>query len=115
MDGSILTDIKKLLGISEQYENFDQDIILHINSVFMILNQLGVGPKKPYSIEDENDSWSDFISDYAELPAIKSYIYMKVRLMFDPPTVGSHVEAMKELIKEFECRLNYAVDPGEEV
>lgn len=112
MNGSILSDIKKLLGIDDSYTNFDQDIILHINSVFLILNQLGVGPEKPYSIEDESDNWSDFTDDYENLQAIKSYIYLKVRLMFDPPTVGGHIDALKELIREYECRLNYAVDPG---
>ena len=74
---SILTSIKKLLGIPEEYEQFDMDIILHINSVFMILNQLGVGPAEMYRIADKNDKWLDFVTDYDDLDAVKSYMFLK--------------------------------------
>lgn len=103
---SILTSIKKLLGIIEEYEEFDVDIIIHINSVFMILRQLGVGPIEPFSISDKSAEWTDFIpADDPRFESVKSYVYMKCRQMFDPPT-GAGAEAMNNLIQELEWRLN---------
>ena len=111
---SILTSIKKLLGIAEEYEHFDNDIIMHINSVFMILTQLGVGPSKGFVITDSSASWDDFLPEGGEkLQAVKTYMYMKVRLMFDPPTSSAIMESMNRMINEFEWRLNVAVDPGD--
>ena len=111
---SILTSIKKLLGIAEEYEHFDNDIIMHINSVFMILTQLGVGPSKGFMITDSSASWDDFLPEGGEkLQAVKTYMYMKVRLMFDPPTSSAVMESMNRMINEFEWRLNVAVDPGD--
>lgn len=107
---SILTSIKKLLGITEEYTHFDADIIMHINSAFMVLNQLGVGPANGFFIEDDSTTWSEYLGDPTELQLVKSYMYMKVRMMFDPPT-GSVLTSMKEQINEFEWRLNVAVDP----
>lgn len=103
---SILISIKKLLGISKDYSAFDQDIIMHINSVFMILNQLGIGPEKGYFINDADDAWSEFINDDDDLNAIKSYMYLKVKLLFDPPINGTVMEATKQQISELEWRLN---------
>ena len=103
---SILTSIKKLLGIPEDYEHYDADIIMHINSVFMILNQLGVGPSNGFSITDKNAVWSNFISDNNNLEAVKSYVYMKVRLLFDPPLSSAVMECMNRMIGELEWRLN---------
>ena len=109
---SILTSIKKLLGIAEEYEHFDNDIIMHINSVFMILTQLGVGPSKGFVITDSSASWDDFLKEEKEkLQAVKTYMYMKVRLMFDPPTSSAVMESMNRTISELEWRLNVAVDP----
>lgn len=102
---SILTSIKKLLGISEEYTHFDQDIIIHINSVFMILTQMGVGPADGFYIEDKSLYWEDYISDPIELQAVKSYMYMKVKLLFDPPASSAVMEAMNRSISEFEWRL----------
>ena len=99
---SILTSIKKLLGIPEDYEHYDSDIIMHINSVFMILNQLGVGPSNGFSITDKTAVWSNFIN----LEAVKSYVYMKVRLLFDPPLSSAVMECMNRMIGELEWRLN---------
>ena len=82
---SILTSIKKLLGITEEYDQFDPDIIMHINSVFMILTQLGVGPAEGFSIEDDTAVWTDFIQDVKKLESVKTYVYLKVKLAFDPP------------------------------
>lgn len=110
MNDSILTSIKKLLGITEEYEHFDQDIIIHINSVFMILNQLGVGPTNGFSITDKTAVWSDFISEGANLESVKSYIYLKVRLLFDPPTTSAVMESMNRMISELEFRLNVSVE-----
>ena len=103
---SILTSIKKLLGIPEDYEHYDADIIMHINSVFMILNQLGVGPSNGFSITDKTAVWSNFISDNDNLEAVKSYVYMKVRLLFDPPLSAAVMECMNRMIGELEWRLN---------
>lgn len=111
---SILTSVKKLLGITEEYKQYDTDIIFHINTVFMILNQLGVGPAKPFSITDKKSKWSDFIGDADNIEAVKSYMFLKVKSLFDPPQIGAVAEASNNLIKEFEWRLNVAVDPGEE-
>lgn len=109
---SILDSIKKLLGITEEYTHFDPDIIMHINSAFFTLNQLGVGPDEPFKIEDKSDTWDDFVSGQ-DVEAIKSYIGLKVRTLFDPPTNSSLLSAINEQIKEFEWRLNVQVDPEE--
>lgn len=103
---SILISIKKLLGLTAEYKNFDADIIMHINSVFMILNQLGVGPSKGFRIEDDLAVWSDYIDDIDNLDAVKSYIHLKVKLMFDPPLNSAVIEAIKQTINELEWRLN---------
>ena len=105
---SILTSIKKLLGITEEYEHFDQDIIIHINTALMILTQLGVGPSEGFFIKDKYALWSDFITDVKTLEAVKSYIYLKVRMLFDPPTSSSLMNAMEQNMKELEWRLNVA-------
>lgn len=107
---SILTSIKKLLGISEDYTQFDSDLIMHINTVFLNLTQLGVGPEEGFSIQNENDAWSDFIDNNTQLQAVKSYMYLKVKLLFDPPLSSSVIESMNRMIAELEFRLNAAVD-----
>ena len=107
---SILTSIKKLLGIAEDYEHFDSDIIIHINSVFMILNQLGVGTSEVFAIENKDAVWTDFISDTTKVEAVKSYIYLKVKLLFDPPLSSAAMESIKQMISELEWRLNVAAE-----
>ena len=109
---SILISIKKLLGISEDYTQFDADIIMHINTVFLNLTQLGVGPSKGFSISDDISEWSDFvdIENNEQLQAIKSYVYLKVKLLFDPPPSSSVIESMNRMISELEWRLNVAVE-----
>ena len=107
---SILTSIKKLLGIEEDYAHFDADIIMHINSVLSILTQLGVGSSEGYSIKDANATWDEFITNPAKLELVKSYVYLKVRLMFDPPSSSSAIESMKQLISELEFRIIVAVE-----
>lgn len=105
MDESILTSIKKLLGIAKEYDSFDTDIIIHINSVFTILNQLGVGPSEGFKIKNAEDKWSSFIKDEDKLDAVKTYMYLKVKLVFDPPLGSAVMEANKQLINELEWRL----------
>ena len=111
---SILTSIKKLLGVPEDYNHFDVDIMMHINSVFMILTQLGVGPSKGFSIEDDSAEWSDFIEDMTKVEAVKSYIYLKVRLLFDPPASSAVTETINRMINEYEWRLNVAAETPDE-
>lgn len=108
---SILTSVKKLLGITPECTNFDSDIIMHINSVFLILNQIGVGPSKGYRITDEFNTWNEFISeDNPRLEAVKSYMYMKVKLLFDPPSNSSVMESTNRLLSELEWRIYTEVD-----
>lgn len=109
---SILTSIKKLLGISKDYTQFDDDIIMHINSVFMSLTQLGVGPAEGFSIEDDSAYWEDFvdIENNLQLHAVKTYVYLKVKLLFDPPLNSSVIEATNRQIAELEWRLNAVVE-----
>lgn len=103
---SILLSIKKLLGLVEGDQAFDADIIIHINSVFMILQQLGIGPVDGFKIESQEETWDQFIQDDKLLEDIKTYIYLKVKLIFDPPLNSSHLESIKQLISELEFRLN---------
>jgi hypothetical protein len=111
---SILTSIKKLLGITEEYTHFDADLIMHINSVFMTLTQLGVGPSEGFYIEDESAEWVDFIPDLNKLQAVKTYIYLKVRLIFDSASLGSAtLAAYERQIQELEWRLNVAAESDE--
>ena len=109
---SILTSVKKLLGLTEEYTAFDTDLILHINSVLMILNQMGVGPKAPFAISDETATWTEFCEGRTDLEAVKSYVAMKVKLLFDPPQSSTTMEATKNLIAELEWRLYAECDTG---
>ena len=110
MENSILTSIKKMLGVAEDYTEFDEDIITHINSVFLNLTQLGVGPEEGFMIEDDTAVWEDFIGDSIQLQAVKTYTYLKVKLLFDPPLSSSVTESFTRMIAELEWRLNVAVD-----
>lgn len=110
---SILTSIKKLLGIDADYRHFDQDIIMHINSAFAMLTQLGVGPENGFSISDESAVWDDFIPDSPQLGFVKSFMYLKVRIMFDPPLTSSVLDSMQRQIDEFVWRIQVAADPVE--
>lgn len=110
---SILTSIKKLLGIEETFTHFDPDIIVGVNTAFSILTQLGAGPTTGFSISDKTKVWSDFIPDVANThELIKSYIHLKVKLLFDPPTSSAVIEALNKQISELEWRINILVDQG---
>jgi hypothetical protein len=106
MEQSILTSTKKILGVTEDYTVFDLDIITHINSAFSTLTQLGVGPAGGFVIEDEDAEWEDFIGSDLQNHSIKSYVYLKVRMLFDPPTTSYLITAMEKQISELEWRLN---------
>ena len=105
-DKSILDDIKKLVGINKEDLSFDNDILIHINSAFMILNQLGVGPITGFSISDSSKKWKDYLPDTEDFEAVKTYIYLKVKIIFDPPLSTTIMEALKQTISELEWRLN---------
>lgn len=108
---NILDSIKKLLGIDEMDLNFDQELIMHINSVFMVLNQLGVGPVGGFKISSNEEVWTDFVGTRLDLESVKSYIYLKVRLLFDPPQNSFLVGAIEKQIEENEWRLQVQVEP----
>lgn len=106
---SILNSVKKMLGVEADYDHFDPDILMAINSSFTVLCQLGVGPDEEFSIDGPKTTWSDFFA-LCDKPInlVKSYIYLKTKLLFDPPTTGVLHEAMERQIQEFEWRLNVA-------
>lgn len=106
MDHSILNNVKKILGIEADYTSFDADILIHINSVFSTLNQLGIGPTDGYMIEDDTATWDAFIGDDSRLNQVKSYVSLRVRLLFDPPQTSFLIESMKAQIEQMEWRLN---------
>lgn len=110
---SILTSIKKMLGIAEEYTQFDADLIMHINSVLSILTQIGVGPSEGFVIEDDVAVWTDFVPANPKLELIKSYTYMKVKLIFDPPLSSSVIESLNRSTSELEWRIQVAADPVE--
>ena len=114
MTDSILTSIKKMLGMTEEYTAFDTDIIIHINTVFMILHQMGVGPEEGFRIEDKYATWDEYIAEEDNLDAVKTYIYLKVKLIFDPPINGSAVESINRAISEYEWRLNFQAENNKE-
>lgn len=109
-DGSILNTIKKLLNIDSSENSFDTDIIIQINSSFTILRQLGVGPKDGFRISDNTETWDEFIDDNEMLDAVKTFVYLKVKLAFDPPLNASLLESFERQIKELEWRLNVSVE-----
>lgn len=102
---SILTSIKKLLGIAPEYTHFDRDLIIHINTVLSILTQLGVGPQNGFTITGSDEVWNDFMADSPRLEVTKNYIYLKVKQLFDPPTSSAVAESTKRLCDEMEWRI----------
>ena len=102
---SILETIKKLLNVDSEYKAFDTDIITHINSVFLVLNDLGIGPTEPFEIIDETETWEQFDPE-KKFSLVKSYIYLRVRLLFDPPATSFALDAMQKQIDEYAWRLN---------
>ena len=111
MESSILTTIKKMLGLDKDYDVFDEEIKVHINSVFMYLNQLGVGPDTPYSITGDSEMWPEFTPHVDDANALKTYMYRRVKVIFDPPNTSFVLKAIQDQITELEWRLNVQVDP----
>lgn len=106
MTDSILDSTKKVLGIEAEYTAFDVDILMHINTVFMTLNQLGIGPAEGFVVEDKNAKWSEFLGGVPALNAVKTYVYLRVRLLFDPPGTSFALDATQKQVAELEWRLN---------
>src|SRR3954453_6607329 len=106
MEMSILNSTKKILGIASDYTAFDLDVITHINSAFSTLTQLGVGPAEGFMIEDDTAVWTDFILGDPEYNQVKSYVFLRVRLLFDPPATSYLITAYQDQIRELEWRLN---------
>lgn len=112
---SILEDVKKMIGPSASYDAFDTELIIHINSVFSILKQMGVGPQdETFKISGTSEEWSDFYEEGENLEMVKTYIYLKVRLIFDPPQSSFVAEAINRQVSELEWRLNVEVDPKQD-
>lgn len=106
MSDSVLTSTKKTLGLAEDYTAFDLDIITFINGAFGVVNQLGVGQGEGFFIVDDEDLWSDFEVDGSKLALVKTYVYLRVRMLFDPPSTSFHIEACEKQLKEYEWRLH---------
>lgn len=121
MENSILISTKKILGLAEDYTAFDLDIITHINTAFSTLTQLGVGPVEGFMIEDERAEWDDYLNDDNQLNSVRSYVFLRVRQLFDPPTTSYLIDAMEKQIEQLEWRLNVHreetdwVDPNIEI
>lgn len=109
---SILDTIKKTLSIETECTDFDEELILHINSVFSVLTQLGVGPEEGFFITGSSEEWTDFIDDMSKIQMLKTYIGLKVRLIFDPPSTSFAIESIKNAATEYEWRLNVECDRG---
>lgn len=106
---SILISIKKMLGITSEYQHFDPELIIYINSVFTTLAQLGVGSTTPFKITSSKETWNEFLPD-GDLESVKTYVYLKVRLIFDPPTSSYVQQAYQDQIRELEWRMNVTAE-----
>lgn len=105
MSDSILNDVKKVLGLDSGYTPFDIDVIIHINSALTVLNDLGVGPTDVLVITGAENLWSELGLENNQLSMVKSYLYLKTRVVFDPPAFGFHLDALNKQIEEQEYRL----------
>jgi hypothetical protein len=103
---SILDSVKKILGLDPSYTAFDTDVVLHINTVFNVLNGLGIGPVNSFMIEDNTATWDAFLGADPNLNAVKTYVYLRVKLLFDPPQTSFVIESMNKQIEELEWRLS---------
>lgn len=110
MEGSILNTIKKMIGPSIDYGEYDIDLIIHINTALSILNTLGIGPEEGFVITDDEATWTDLLGDSKKLEMVKSYIYMKTKLVFDPPQSSAVITSFEKLIAEFEWRGNIVAE-----
>lgn len=108
---SILNSIKKLLGIEPDDDSFDQELVMHVNTAFTLMAQLGLGPTDGFFITDATTKWTDYNPTRKDLEMMKSYIFLRVRLLFDPPQNSFLVDSIQKQCNEFEWRLNVQVDP----
>ena len=106
MASSILDDTKQLCGIEPDYDHYDLDIMMHINSVFATLNQLGIGPPDGFEISGNVETWDDFLAGNKKFNSVRTYLALKVKSLFDPPTTSFHISAMEDQLQQFEWRLN---------
>lgn len=106
LEQSILKSIKKLLHIPEEYDQFDMDVIIHINSAFATLHQLGLGPETEFMIEDDTEEWTAYIGSDSYIQSVKTYVYLSVRLVFDPPATSFAIAAFEKQLNELAWRLN---------
>lgn len=113
MCDSIFVTIKKMLGLEDAYTPFDTDVMIFINAALMNLTQLGVGPKEGFTISDYDTKWSDFLTNEVKLGAVKTYVYLKVKMAFDPPTNSFVMDAMKQQAEEIGWRLNVQAESVE--
>ena len=107
---SILLSVKKMLGLDQDYDVFDPELTIHINSVFGTLHQLGIGPTTQFRITDDTSTWSEFLTDEVEVEEVKTYVYLRVRLLFDPPSSSFVLSSFQDQIKELEWRLTVKAD-----
>lgn len=105
MNDSILNTVKKLLGIPQDVDDFDNDLIVYINTVFSMVNQMGIGPLKCYKITNASDKWSDF-DNRLDMEDFKTYMYLKVKMLFDPPANNQIMESYNKVIQELEFRIH---------
>lgn len=115
MTESILTSIKKMLGIDDEYTPFDVDILIHINSAFMTLCQMGIGPKEGFNVTGYEDTWSDFLTNKVMLGGVKTWVYLQVKMLFDPPTNSFVMDAYKTQAEQILWRLNVQAESVEEM
>ena len=108
---SILNSVKKMIGIDQDYTVFDADIITHTNTAFSILHQLGVGPDEGFEVTDNTQTWTDFIGDDPRFNFVKSWVTLKVKMLFDPPQSSALIDSANRLLSELEWRINVSVDP----
>jgi hypothetical protein len=105
MDNGILTSVKLQLSLMPEDDSFDDELVIHINAAFSVLTQLGVGPKEGFSITGQNETWDDYAVDIVQASMAKQYVYLKVRMLFDPPSNSTVFNKMKEMAEEYEWRL----------
>lgn len=110
MTNSIFQSVKKVVGLLEDDTSFDQDVLLHINSVVSTLRQLGLSIPRDFYVRDDVQTWRDLLGEFRDLDLVKSYMTMKVRLMFDPPSSSFGLKSMEEMTKEYEWRINVLTD-----
>ena len=107
---SILTTIKKLLGVSEADESFDIDIVMGINTALSSLTQIGVGPPAGFLIQTKTSTWSEFLGTGLDLESVKTYVYLKVKLLFDPPSSSALIDSINRVLSELEFRIYVRTD-----